>query len=88
MLALPVLIVPGAGAYWTNGGRYESTESSYFHQARISIASDISGRLVSVNVTDGQLVKAGAVMFTVDPEPYKLAVQPANIGVDAARLQV
>ena len=88
MFSLPGLIVLGAAAYWINGGRYESTENSYFHQARISIASDISGRLVSVNVTDGELVKAGAVMFTVDPETYKLALQQANIGVDAARLQV
>jgi membrane fusion protein (multidrug efflux system) len=70
------------------GGRYESTENSYFHQARISIASDLAGRLVKVNVTDGQVVKAGTVMFTVDPEPYKLALAKANIAVDAARLQV
>lgn len=88
MLSLPVALVVGAGAYWINGGRYESTDNSYFHQARIAIASDMSGRLVSVNVKDGQLVKKDAVMFTVDPQPYKLALQQANIAVDAARLQV
>lgn len=88
MLSVPVLIVLGAGVYWLNSGRYEATDNSYFHQARISIASDLSGRLVSVNVTDGQLVKTGAVMFTVDPQPFKLALQQANTGVDAARLQV
>ncbi|MGV8985405.1 MAG: HlyD family secretion protein [Cypionkella sp.] len=88
MVALPVVLILGAGAYWVNGGRYESTDNSYFHQARIAIASDLAGRLVSVNVTDGQLVKKGAVMFTVDPEPYKLALQQANIAVDAARLQI
>lgn len=88
MISLPVAIVLGAGVYWVTGGRYESTDNSYFHQARISIASDLSGRVVSVNVADGQVVKKGAVMFTVDPEPYKLALQQANIAVDAARLQV
>ncbi len=88
MMALPVAIVVGAGAFWITGGRYETTENSYFHQARIAIASDLTGRLVSVNVTDGQMVKAGAVMFTVDPQPFKLALAQANIGVDAARLQV
>lgn len=88
MISLPVLIVLGAGVYWVNGGRYESTDNAYFHQARISIASNLSGRLVAVNVTDGQVVKAGTVMFTVDPEPYKLALRQANIAVDAARLQV
>jgi membrane fusion protein (multidrug efflux system) len=88
MISLPVALLLGAGVYWVNSGRYESTENSYFHQARISIASDLSGRLVSVNIADGQLVKAGEVMFTVDPQPYKLALQQANIAVDAARLQV
>lgn len=88
MISLPVAILLGAGVYWITGGRYETTDNSYFHQARISIASDLTGRLVSVNVADGQVVKKGAVMFTVDPEPYKLALQQANIAVDAARLQV
>ena len=88
MISLPLAIVIGAGVYWLNGGRYETTDNAYFHQARIAIASDLTGRLVSVNVTDGQVVKKGAVMFTVDPEPFKLALQQANIAVDAARLQV
>ena len=88
MVSVPLLIAVGAGVYWINGGRIESTDNSYFHQARISIASDLSGRLVSVNLTDGQKVKAGSVLFTVEPEPYRLALQQANIAVDAARLQV
>jgi len=75
MVALPALIVVGAGVYWINSGRYESTDNAYFHQARIAIASDLSGRLVSVNVADGQVVPQGAVLFTVDPEPYKLALR-------------
>ena len=88
MVALPALIVVGAGVYWINSGRYESTDNAYFHQARIAIASDLAGRLVAVNVADGQMVQKDAVMFTVDPEPYKLALAQANIAVDAARLQV
>ena len=86
MAALPALIGLGAGVYWLNGGRYETTDNAYFHQARISIASDLSGRLVSVNVTDGQLVQKGATMFTVDPEPYRLALtRPANAWPSSGR---
>lgn len=88
MVALPGLILVGAGVYWVNSGRYESTDNAYFHQARIAIASDLSGRLVSVAIADGEVVKKGAVMFTVDPEPYKLALAQANIAVESARLQV
>jgi membrane fusion protein (multidrug efflux system) len=88
MLSLPVALVIGAGVWWVNGGRYESTDNAYFHQARITIASDISGRVTSVSFTDGQVVKKGEVLFTVDDQPYRLALAQANIAVDQARLQV
>ena len=88
MLSLPVALVIGAGVWWVTGGRYESTDNAYFHQARITIASDISGRVTGVNFTDGQVVKKGDVLFTVDDQPYKLALAQANIAVDQARLQV
>jgi membrane fusion protein (multidrug efflux system) len=88
MLALPVALILGAGAFWITGGRYETTENAYFHQARITIASDVSGRVTSVNFTDGQAVKKGDTLFTVDDQPWKLALAQAEIAVDQARLQV
>lgn len=88
MLSLPVALVIGAGVWWLMGGRYESTDNAYFHQARITIASDISGRVTAVNFTDGQVVKKGDLLFTVDDQPYKLALAQAGIAVDQARLQV
>ncbi len=88
MLALPVVLLAGGAVYWVNGGRYETTDNANLHQARINIASDLGGRLVSVGVADGKMVTKGMVMFQVDPEPYKLALTQANIAVDAARLQV
>jgi membrane fusion protein (multidrug efflux system) len=88
MLALPVVLLAGGAVYWVNGGRYETTDNANLHQARINIASDLGGRVVSVGVEDGKMVTKGTVMFQVDPEPYKLALTQANIAVDAARLQV
>lgn len=44
----------------------------------VTIAPDISGRVTSVNVTDNQAVRAGAVLFTIDPERYEIAVETAE----------
>ena len=88
MLALPVLLLLGAGAYWLMGGRYETTDNANMHVARISIASDIPGRVVTVAIEDNQTVKAGDILFQVDPEPSRLAVDQAKAGVAAARLAV
>lgn len=88
MLALPAVMLAGAGAYWINGGQSETTDNANLHQARINIASDLGGRVVTVGVQDGRAVAKGAVMFQVDPEPYRLALLQADTAVAAARLQV
>ncbi len=88
MLALPVALAVGAAGYWLTGGRYESTENAYLHQARISIASSIAGRVVSVDITDNEQVKVGQPLFQVDPEPYRLALAEAEAALSDARLSV
>lgn len=88
MLALPVALAVGAAGYWLTGGRYESTENAYLHQARISIASSIAGRVVSVDITDNEQVKVGQPLFQVDPEPYRLALAEAEAALSNARLSV
>ena len=88
MLSLPLALAIGAAGWWVMGGRHESTDNAYFHQARITIASDISGRVTQVGFTDGQVVKTGDLLFAVDDQPYRLALAQADIAVDQARLQV
>ena len=88
MLSLPVLLVAAGLGYWLNGGRFESTDNANLHDVRISVVSDLTGRVVSSSVTDGARVKAGDVLFQVDPQPYKIAVDQAKAAVAAARLQV
>jgi membrane fusion protein (multidrug efflux system) len=88
MLAVPLLIAGGAGAWWFAGGSYETTENANLHQAKISVAPSIGGRVVHVGVTELQRVKKGDVLFQVDPEPYRLALAEAEAAVNGARLQV
>ncbi|MFO1202612.1 MAG: HlyD family secretion protein [Tabrizicola sp.] len=88
MLSVPALLVAGVGGWWLTGANTESTENAYLHQARISVAPTVGGRVVSVNVHELQPVKAGDVLFQVDPEPYQLAVAQAEAAVNGARIQV
>jgi membrane fusion protein (multidrug efflux system) len=88
IVSLPLVLLAGGAVYWVNGGRVETTENANLHQARINIASDLGGRVVAVSVADGKMVTKGTVMFTVDPEPYRLALLQADTAVAAARLQV
>lgn len=88
MLALPAALLVGGTYYWVTGGRYQDTENAYLEQAKIAISSDLSGRVVKVNLSDNEKVRAGDVLFQVDPEPYRIALSKADAALAAARLNV
>lgn len=88
MVALPLVLVAAGGYVWVTGGRYQETENANLQQAKVSIASDIAGRVVQVDIADNQFVKKGDVLFAVDPEPYRIALAQADAAVAAARLNV
>ncbi|RJF91041.1 HlyD family secretion protein [Sphingomonas cavernae] len=88
MLSVPLLIAAGAGYMWITGGRYVSTDNAYVQQDMVSVSPDVSGRIVEVLVRENQSVKAGDVLFRIDPEPYRIALQQAEAALATARVQV
>ncbi|HWR93210.1 MAG TPA: biotin/lipoyl-binding protein, partial [Desulfobacterales bacterium] len=45
--------------------------------ATVSIKSRIDGQLVGVHFREGQDVKKGDLLFTIDPRPYESAIKEA-----------
>jgi len=88
MIAVPLALAIAGGYVWLTGGRYQETDNANLKQARITITSEIPGRIVSLNVHDNQEVKAGEVLFEVDPEPYRIALEQADAALAAARIGV
>ena len=88
MIAVPLVLVAAGGYFWLTGGRYEDTDNAYVQQAKVSLSADISGRITAVNVGENQPVKAGAVLFTIDPQPYQIALDQANAALASARVNV
>ena len=52
----------------------------------VSIQPQVSGRITSINFTDGADVKKGDLLFTIDPKPFEVAIQQAqaNLAKDTA----
>ncbi|TMO82351.1 hemolysin D [Pseudoalteromonas sp. S3776] len=61
-------------------------QARVFHPV-VQIAPQISGRVTNVLVANNQAVKAGDVLFEIDPKPYRLALEQAQLALDDAKLQ-
>lgn len=49
------------------------------------VAPRVSGQIMSIEVKNNQVVHTGDVLFQIDPEPYKLAVEQAKIALDKVK---
>ncbi|MDR6871892.1 RND family efflux transporter MFP subunit [Bosea sp. BE125] len=62
-------------------GRFEASE-------QVEIRARVSGFLDSLHFRDGDLVKKGDLLFTIDPRPYRLSVDVSRADVARAKAQV
>lgn len=88
MGAVPVILAAVGGYFYFTGGRYQETDNAYVEQAKVSLSSDVAGRIVSVSVHENQTVAAGDVLFAIDPEPYRIALAQADAALATARVNV
>jgi membrane fusion protein (multidrug efflux system) len=84
----PLAVLVGVGVVYLTGGRYAGTDNAYVHTHMVSVSADISGRVVDVKVHENQPVKAGDVLFVLDPEPLQIAVDQAHANLDDARNKI
>jgi membrane fusion protein (multidrug efflux system) len=88
MAAGPVILAAVGGYFWLTGGRYQETDNAYVEQAKVALSSDVAGRILSVAVHENQRVVVGDVLFTLDPEPYRIALAQADAALATARVNV
>jgi len=62
-------------------GRFEAVQ-------QVDVRPRVSGFLTSIAFTDGQIVKPGDLLFTIDARPYEIAVDSAKADVAKAKAQV
>jgi membrane fusion protein (multidrug efflux system) len=88
MLAGPIFVLLAAGYWYLTGGRYVSTDDAYIQAARVSISTDVSGRVVEIDVKDNQKITAGQVLFRLDQRPFRIAVDEAKAQLATVRYQI
>jgi membrane fusion protein, multidrug efflux system len=85
LVGVPLLVVVGGAVVWQSGGRWVSTENAYVKADIAQISQEVGGRVVEIRIRDHQTVKAGDLLFRIDPEPYRLALAKAEAALDISR---
>lgn len=84
-----LLVIVLSLAWYLSADRF----TPYTQQARVGafvipVAAEVAGRVIHVNVRNNQDVKAGDVLFEVDPQPYQIAVDRARADLESTRRQI
>ena len=85
LVVLPLIAAIAGLVFYLNGGRYVTTDDAYVGAQKVLVTPDISGTIDQVVVREGQHVKEGDVLFSIDREPFQLAVDQARAQLDQAR---
>lgn len=86
--SVPLVILALGAYFWLTSGRFATTDNAYVQQSKVSVSADVTGRIVEVMADENMAVKAGDIMFRIDPEPYKIAVSQAKAAIASAEVQV
>ena len=82
-VAVTVAVVePRSTSLWDDfSGRLEAVN-------RVELRPRVAGAIQSANFTEGELVKAGDLLFKIDPAPYAAEVDKAQAQLEAAKARV
>jgi len=82
-VAVTVAVVePRQATLWDEfSGRLEAVN-------RVELRPRVAGAILSANFTEGALVKAGDILFKIDPAPYAAEVDKAQAQLEAAKARV
>ena len=84
----PAVVLAGSLFAYMAGGRYVSTDNAYVHADKLTVATDVSGIVANVAVHESQKVEKGQVLFTLDQEPFKIALAGAEANRGTVRNQI
>ncbi len=85
--ALPLVLI--VGMYWyVTGGKVMSTDDAYVNTEKVGISTDVAGIVQVVSVTDNERVRAGQVLYRLDPRQFQIAVDNAKANLAQTALTI
>jgi membrane fusion protein (multidrug efflux system) len=88
LLLIVLVAAGGAATEWYLTKDEVSTDDAYTDGHAITIAPQVAGSVVALNVTDNQRVQAGDVLLQIDPRAYVAARDQAQGSLQVAEAQL
>ncbi|MGH6864516.1 MAG: HlyD family secretion protein, partial [Methylocella sp.] len=82
------LLIGGGLYYWLSTRNLEWTDDAYTDGRAVSIAPQVSGLVVSLDVTDNEFVHKGRALIHIDPRQYENDRDSAQGALDMAQHQL
>jgi membrane fusion protein (multidrug efflux system) len=86
-LLVIALLAAGGVYYWWSTRNIESTDDAYTDGRAVTVAPQISGVVVSLDVNDNQFVKLGQPLIHIDPRQYTIDRAQAEGALATANAQ-
>jgi membrane fusion protein (multidrug efflux system) len=87
LLIVPALLIIGGAYYWLTSGGSVSTDDAQVKQDIVSVSPQVAGPIQHVFVRNGARVTRGQILFSIDPAPFRVALEQAQAQLATARLQ-
>ncbi len=77
LILLSIIVISGA-LYWLQTRYYINTDNAYVNANIIQISPQVRGQVIKLNVQNNQFVKAGTLLFELDPVPFQVEIDKAK----------
>jgi multidrug resistance efflux pump len=68
--------------YYRHAERYPSTDDAYVDADVVGIVAQVAGPVVNLPIEDNQAVRAGDLLFEIDPRPFRIEVEQTRAELD------
>ncbi|HTI81518.1 MAG TPA: HlyD family secretion protein [Acetobacteraceae bacterium] len=88
LLLIVLAAVALAASYWYATKDEVTTDDAYIDGHAITVAPQVSGTVIALDVTDNERVKAGQELLQIDPRAYEAARDQARGSLQVAEAQL
>jgi membrane fusion protein, multidrug efflux system len=74
--------------WWTADQFFAYTDDAYATSDVVAVAPEVTGPIVAVHVHDNQLLKAGTLLISIDPTPFKIELDQSRAQLAQAQAQL